>query len=153
MIDVLEKISLYEGLDYSALADISLMCTMTEFGDGEVLISENDDCNWDLFILIQGNVEVLSKSSTRADAEVVLSNKDKDIYGEISWLVHQPRTATVRSVGDVEAIRVDGDKLMEYLTQNTKTGFIIAQRIACLLAERLKHTDDLLKQLLWNGYV
>ncbi len=153
MIEILEKISLFKGLDYSVLADISLLCNAIELTDGEELICEHDDCGWDLFILTKGNVEVISRSSASINGEVVLSKKDKDIFGEVSWLVRQPRTATVRSVGTVEAVKIDGDKLMEYMEHDTRTGFIIAQRIACLLAGRLKHTDDLLKQLLWNGCI
>ncbi len=153
MITLLEEISLFKGLDYAALADISVMCTQQEFSDGEVLISESDESHGDLYILIKGNVEILSINRTSACGEVVLSKRDKDVFGEVGWLTDQSRTATIRANGSVEAIRIDGEELMAYMEANPHAGFILARRIARLLAERLKVTDDLLKQILWSGCV
>jgi len=153
MIDILENISLFEGFDYVILADISLMCSKHEYGDGDTLISESNKENRDLFILISGDVEILSINRSSVSGEVVLSKKDKDIFGEVAWLTDQPRTATIRAIGEVEAIRIDGDQLMEYMEKNTDAGFILARRIARLLAQRLKYTDDLLKQILWSGCI
>ncbi|MFC1602546.1 cyclic nucleotide-binding domain-containing protein [Pseudomonadota bacterium] len=153
MINILENISLFEGLDHAVLADISVMCSQYEFGDGDVLISETDKENRDLYILISGHVEILSINRSSACGEIVLSKQDKDIFGEVGWLTDQPRTATIRANGDVEAIKVDGKQLMAYMEENTNIGFIIARRIADLLGQRLKFTDDLLKQILWSGCI
>ncbi len=153
MIEILEGISLFEDLDHAMLADISLMCGRHGFYDGEILISESDKENRDLYILISGNVEVLSINKTSVCGEVVLSKKDKDIFGEVGWITDQPRTATIRAIGDVEAIKIDGNQLMEYMEKNSDAGFIIARRIAALLAQRLIFTDDLLKQILWSGCI
>ncbi len=153
MINMLENISLFEGFDYAILADISLMCGKHEFGDGDVLISEKDEENRDLYILTSGDVEILSINRSSVSGEIVLSKKDKDIFGEVGWLIDQPRTATIRAIGEVEAIKIDGEQLMAYMEKNTDAGFILARRIARLLAQRLKITDDLLKQILWSGCV
>jgi len=153
MIEILENISLFEGLDYAVLADVSLMCSSHEFSAGDTIICERNKEERDLYVLISGNVEVLSINRGSVCGEVVLSKKDKDIFGEVGWLTDQPRTATIRAIGEVEAIKIDGDQLMAYLEERPKIGFIIARRIADLLAQRLKFTDDLLKQILWSGCV
>jgi len=153
MINILENISLFEGLDYAVLADISVMCSRHEFSDGDVLISETDKDNRDLYLLIDGNVEILSINRSSACGEVVISKQDKDVFGEVGWLTDQSRTATIRANGAVEAVKIDGNQLMEYMEKNPGIGFVLARRVARLLAERLKITDDLLKQILWSGCV
>ncbi len=135
------------------MADISVMCSRHEFADGDVLISESDKENCDLYLLVNGNVEILSINRSSAYGEVVLSKQDKNIFGEVGWLTDQPRTATIRANGVVEAVKIDGKQLMAYMENNPNIGFILARRIARLLAQRLKFTDDLLKQILWSGCV
>lgn len=153
MIDKLAQVSLFEGLDHATLADISVLSHILELEDGDDLISENDSGNIDLFILIGGKVEVLTRSSALASGEVVIANKGLEVLGEISWLRQVRRTATVRCIGEVEAIRIDGEQLRQYLSNNTAAGYLVMQRIACKLADRLQQTDVLLKQILWNSHI
>lgn len=48
----------------------------------------------------------------------MLSKHDKDIFGEVGCLTDQPRTATIRANGSVEAIIIDGKQLMAYMEEN-----------------------------------
>ncbi len=151
MISEFDDISLFKELDGQALEDISEFSTKLNLLDGEIVISENELQPFDLYVLCNGHVEVVSNSSDITSGEVTLSQQDKEIFGEISWLVGRKRTATIRSVGEVEIIRIDGQKLTNYLRTHPETGFIIMRAIANLLAESLSQTDQLLKQILWNS--
>ncbi len=153
MITTLEKISVFQGLDSAALTQISSHCQPIELGDGEILVSEHDTTNYDLFALISGKVEILSRGLSHTSSEIALSNQEKDLIGEIAWLTRGQRTATVRCLGDVEAIRINGDALTQYLETNARAAFIIMRNLAKLLATRLSNTDNLLKQLLWNMHL
>ena len=58
-----------------------------------------------------------------------------------SPLVGRPRLYdTARTVTDVTALALDGQKLMEFCAANPAFGFKFMHRIACVLAERLSAT-------------
>ncbi|MDH5436568.1 MAG: cyclic nucleotide-binding domain-containing protein [Gammaproteobacteria bacterium] len=150
MIEELDKFSLFKDLSYNQLEDIMPFCTKLDLNDGEIMISEGNKDDSDLYLLISGSVEIVSSDSAVLSHEVVLSRENKEIFGEVSWLSNHKRTASVRCKGSVDAIRVDGLGLMNFLEQNPEIGFMVMQRIASLLAQRIEETDTLMKQILWN---
>ncbi len=80
----------------------------------------------------------------------MISREDNDVFGEMAWLTDEARTASVRCVGNVHAVRVDGSSLSEYINNNTDVGYVIMRHIALTLSGRLQGTNALLKQILWN---
>ena len=153
MVTGLETVSIFSGLDYDVLDEISDLCDRLTLMDGDVLISENDTDNNDLYILFQGKVEIVSNGSGVTSGEVSISEQDKEIFGEISWISGAKRTATIRCVGPVDAIRINGNKLTKYLESRPDAGYVIMRRISQLLASRLDQTNTLLKQVLWNSNI
>lgn len=152
MIEKLSTTELFAGLDIATLADLSIFSIDISLQPGDVLMSENDRYSNAFYLLCSGEVEVLSNQSGITSGEVVLSKKDNELFGEMSWLQRGgPRTATVRCVTDVEAIQIDGERFDRYLESNPLAGFIIMRRVANVLARRMHYTDVLLKQLLWNS--
>ena len=153
MINELEYVRLFKELDGQSLEHISEFSVKLALADGEILISENETQPYDLYVLCDGRVEVVSNSTDITSGEVTLSRQDKEIFGEMSWLTGRKRTATIRSLGEVEIIRIDGQKLTAYLQTHPQAGYIIMRAIANLLAESLNLTDQLLKQILWNSTI
>ena len=150
MIAELEQVQLFKDITGQALEEISCFCTKLELEDGDTFIAENDPRSRDLFILCQGRVEIITSSSGITSSEAIISQQDKELFGEISWISGRKRTATVRCVGEVEAIRIDGERFMNYLESHPETGFIVMRTITTLMANSLSNTDQLLKQILWN---
>lgn len=150
LIPELEQVRIFKDLDTQSFSDICQFCTKLELSDGEVLISENEQECCDIFVLCKGKVEILSNSSGITSNEVTLSEQDKEIYGEISWLSGIQRTATIRCHGPVVAVHINGKQLYEYLESNPQSGFLVMRSIAQLLAESMGQTNKLLKQILWN---
>ena len=150
MIIELGKVSVFKELGDKTLESISKFSKELELGDGEELISEHVKDSSDLFVLCKGSVEIVSNDSTVTSNEVTLSKLDKDIFGEVGWLCNGARSATVRSVGEVEVIRIDGAKLKKFVFDNPEVGLKLIFNIAQTLADRLNNTDSLLKQVLWN---
>jgi CRP-like cAMP-binding protein len=151
MINELATTYLFNTLDYDVLADVSTFSSRLHLLDGEVLIHENETENFDLFVLCAGSVEIISSSSPAVSGDVVISNKDMEVFGEISWITRRRRTATVRCRGEVDAVRIDGRAFMDYLESHPRVGFVVIRKVAELLSQRLVATDTLLKQILWNS--
>lgn len=151
--DYLEKTTIFMDLDSSELEDLALFCSRHEYCDGEILIEENRQDNFDIFILIEGSIEIVSRDSDLVSDEVVLSKHDKDLFGEIGWLTNRKRSATVRCAGTVEVIRIDGVALRNYVEINASVGYNVMRRIAIMLSHNLAETSNLLKQILWNNNI
>jgi len=150
MIPELLESTLFSDTDVDVLEDISEFCQRRDCEDGDVLIEENSSGSFDLFILCEGDVEIVSNSTENTSSEVVISSQENDLMGEISWLLRMRRTASVRCLGEATVIQISGDKLMTYFEENKDSGYHFMKRIAILLAQRMSKTDGLLKQLLWN---
>lgn len=150
MVADLLSVQLFRDLpcdDIEAIARFSRHITL---GDGEFLIRE-EDTEFDLFVLLHGGVEIISNQRAVTSDECVLSRAGKELLGEIGWLTQRRRTAAVRCHGTVEAIRIDGQLLSQFLAENAVAGFAVMRNVALLMAHRLAATDNLLKQILWNA--
>ena len=151
--EYLEKTTIFMDLSLSELDDLAMFCSRHEFYDGEILIEEKKNDNFDIFILVEGSVEVVSRDSDLVSGEAVISKHDKDLFGEIGWLTNRRRTATVRCAGPVEVIRIDGVALQNYVEMNPQVGYRVMRRMAIMLSHNLAETSNLLKQILWNNNI
>ena len=151
--DKLARVKLFDGVDYSVLDDISLFSQLRYYEPGDIIISENDTSGYDLYLLLSGEVEIISNKSALTSQETVLSRDQKELFGEISWLLNQKRSATVRSVSESEMVVIDGDQFRTYMERHPQVGYIVMHHIAQLVATRLHETDNLLKQILWNSNI
>lgn len=150
MISDLDQLALFADVSTKQLSEIVAFCNRLVLHDGDILIHENEREQFDLYVLCEGSVEIVSNESNFVSGECVLSRQHKDLFGEISWLTGRKRTATVRCHGQVEAICINGRALWQYLSNNPDVGFLVMRRVARLMAGRMEQTDGLLKQILWN---
>lgn len=150
VINELDKLALFQDVTVQQLGDIVGFCTRLALNDGDILIHEHEKQQFDLYVLCKGSVEVVSNNSPFVSGECVLSREHKDLFGEISWLSGHKRTATVRCHGEVEAVRIDGEALWQYLTDHPDVGFVVMRSVAKMMADRMAQTDGLLKQILWS---
>lgn len=152
MLPELDQLRLFKGLSSKQLEEISQFSSLINYHDGDVLITEGAE-DKDLFVLIDGYVEIVSNDGADLSGEVVLSSNDKEMIGEISWLTNEKRTAGVRCHGSVDAIRINGVKLAEYLENVPEAGYKVTRQIAVMLSERIQDSNSLLKQILWNKHL
>jgi CRP-like cAMP-binding protein len=139
MIADLLSAQLFREVPYQDVDMVSRFSQRVVMDDGEFLIRE-DERDFDLFILLRGSVEIVSNERVAISEECVLSRNHKELLGEIGWLTQRRRTAAVRCRGTVEAIRIDGVALSQYLMDNPKVGLRrYAQRC---LASRSAHGSD-----------
>jgi len=150
MVDELLSAAIFKNINRDAMDDISDFCELIELDDGDALISENQNDS-DLYVLWEGKLEVVSSGTEKTSGEIVISKQDYNIFGEITWLTHKRRTATLRCIGSVNAIKIDGEMLSDYLEENPEIGFQVMKNTAKVLAERLENTNTLIKQILWNS--
>jgi CRP-like cAMP-binding protein len=106
-----------------------------EYTDGQVIIEE-ETYGTEIFRLTQaeGGLEVLKKGKS-----IAIISKPGEYFGEMSFILGEPRSATIRSIGRsvVEVMTVEDDGLEKIIHENPE----IADRIIAGLAKRLKEAN------------
>ena len=105
------------------------------FKSGAVLINEGGG-ERTLFVLIEGQVEVLRK-----DTQVSYIDEPGSLFGEMSVLLDMPYSATVKALSGVKAYVIDD--ALAFLGSKPE----IALELAALLARRLYYTTSYLVDL------
>lgn len=120
------------------MADILDYCEGREarsFKPGSVMIEEGGR-DGKLFVLIEGQVEVLRK-----ETQVSYIDEPGSIFGEMSVLLDMPHSATVKALSSVKAYVIDD--AIKFLESRPE----IAIHVASLLARRLYYTTSYLVDL------
>jgi CRP-like cAMP-binding protein len=122
------------NIPYSETINLDLK----EYEDGDIIIEEGTN-GTEVFKLFQteGGLEVFKK-----DVRIGVITKPGEYFGEMSFILNEPRSATIRSSGKsvVEVIPVKDGGLESLINENPE----VANRIITSLAERLKKVNLLL---------
>jgi len=117
-----------------------------EFGvsfEPSQVIFEEGDPGKHLYIIQEGNVEVYRIILGKKKSLFVLG--PGDVFGEMSLITSQPRSATVRALTKVRAYAFDKDAFEQLIHQN----YGIAVKIIRMLAQRLQEADVHIENLLY----
>ena len=106
-----------------------------DFAAGETLIHEGLTLG-KLFVLAEGQVEVI-----RRDMQVTHVDEPGSVFGEMSVLLDQPYSATVKALSDVRAYVIND--ALGFLQQHPEASL----ELATLLARRLYYTTAYLVDL------
>ena len=105
-------------------------------------IYEEGDLGIEMFIVHEGKVS-LSKEFRGQDQRLALLEKG-DFFGEMSLLEDVPRTDSARAVTACRLLPLDGSTFDGMLRKNPE----IAVRMMRQLSRRLRHTDQMLREVL-----
>lgn len=100
--------SLLGGLDSGARARLAESASARMYGAGETIVRQGHSGRT-CFLVGRGTVRV----SVGADEHEVATLGVGDIFGEMSWLTGEPRSATVTAVADTVAFELDDTVLRE----------------------------------------
>ncbi len=104
------------------------------YSRGQTLFLEGDQSQ-DLYVLISGEVGVI-----KGDKLLATLVDPGTLFGEMSVLLGNKRTATVRALSDVEVYCIPAERVKDFLLKYPEA----AQTITKLLAQRLDETSQIL---------
>ncbi len=105
------------------------------FRDGEVLCRQGEAGDH-MFVIQNGKVEVVAESGNRETRLAVLG--EGDFIGEMALFEKEPRSATVRAVGEVRALTVDKKNLLRRVSEDPTLAF----RVIKTLSKRVRELND-----------
>jgi CRP/FNR family cyclic AMP-dependent transcriptional regulator len=129
--EFLSKVPLFTDLKKRQLASIARITETARFQPGHEIVVEGTPGDF-CCIIVEGEADVIKEGSriTRLGAG--------DLFGELAILDPGPRSATVRTVTEVVAIRVQRDEFVEVASADPR----VALRILEVLARRLRETTE-----------
>lgn len=144
----LRNIGLFGALPEAVLEHLASTLEVIEVPPGTYLFREEDsaDC---MFVLLQGDVEVLKRSKGGTDTRVAVLGS-RDWFGEMSIVDVQPRSATVLSVSPARLIRISAADLDRLYRHDVKAYALIVLNIAREMSRRLRVADGMMAELIAN---
>jgi len=121
--DNIYELKIFEWIDTNIVEDIINNCEHRIFQDGEIIIMQAEESNWEWYIIKKWNVNV------SIDWDTIAQLKSGDIFGEIALLNEEERTASVYSNGQTEVIVLKLENIMEMLSSDNQINKTIIQRI------------------------
>ncbi|MDP9263306.1 MAG: DUF1003 domain-containing protein, partial [Acidobacteriota bacterium] len=109
------------------------------FNKGDTIFSYGDAGDA-LYLVRTGRVEVFVEN-TEGKKILLAQNEAGDLFGEISLLDGGARTATAVSVEETEALTLDREHLLKFITQHPHA----ALDLLTVMGRRLRATDELLR--------
>lgn len=106
VLNFLADVKLFKRLPPESIRILAQACTDVEFRPGQVIIQQGDE-GQEFFVIKQGEAIV-----TVGDKQVA-TLKAGDYFGETSLLRDEPRAATVKAKGDIEALKLSREKFLE----------------------------------------
>ena len=107
--DVLKRVAIFKDGDPLFLAQVILALRSEVAHAGETIIRKGD-IGHEMYIVVRGEAEVLDDGG-----RVIKTFRDGDFFGEISLLIHTPRTVTVRATTDCDLVVLDQPSLRRIL--------------------------------------
>ncbi len=144
----LRAIGLFGALSDEILAHLSATLKVDTPDAGFTVFREGESAR-NMYVLINGEMEVLKKSQGGIDARVALLGPG-DWFGEMSILDVQPRSATIRALAPSRLLCITSADLDALYRYDLKSYAIIVLNLARELSRRLRVADGILADFIAN---
>jgi CRP-like cAMP-binding protein len=138
----LRAVGLFGALPDGILEAFAQKLVAERIPTGVAVFEEGTPANC-LYVLLDGEVEVMKKSHAGRDHRVALLGPT-DCFGEMSLIDVQPRSATVRTIAPCRVLRITSEDFDRLYRQDLKSYALVVLNIARDLSRRLRVADGIL---------
>lgn len=147
--DYVEALPIFQGLQPSDLKLLAKRFERTSFPDQHVIFEQGDRAE-KLYVLVSGRVVIRFKPED-GDVLDVTEIEENGVFGWSAVLGRRAYTSCAVCLQDSEVLSIRGDVLRRLCETHPKTGVIILERLAEVIAERLCNTHTHVVELLRQG--
>ncbi len=147
--ELLHNLPFLKGLasdDIDLLADLF---RLESYADGSIIFGQGDRAD-KLFVLLTGKVDIRFKPHD-GETLTVTTIDSGGVFGWSAALGRKTYTSCAVCVEDSQALHVEGRLLRQLIEEHPQTGVVILDRLAAVIAERLRNTHAQVKTLLKDG--
>lgn len=139
---ILLSIPVFQDLNHRELKTIKRILHQREYRKYEEIFRQGD-VGLGMYIIVKGTVEIICNPGKYLLAEL----HDGDFFGELALLDDAPRSATAVSTTPCTLLCFFKPELLDIINRNPKLGGKILFRLAWTIGERLKSTNEQIKEL------
>jgi len=139
--EVLLKSDLFQDMSKFQIRKTILLSQMNEFEAGTDIIRQGTR-GGDMFVILSGEVEIIHNDGTR-DKQIAIC-RGGEFFGEVGYIGETDRMATVRTLTDVQLLRLDADKVAASLRLYPRIAAQLNRNISRVLGIRLAEIGTML---------
>jgi CRP-like cAMP-binding protein len=144
-----EQLQILQGLGDEQRKRLLSLFTPCEFQTGQTIFEQGNLAR-SLYLVMQGEVVVLFKPEDGPEM-VVARIHPQGVVGWSAAIGSPCYTSSVKCSADSLLVRIDGDDLRNLCGQEPELGKIFLERLAIIIAERLRNTYAQVYALLEQG--
>lgn len=126
----LARVRVLGALDVAERLELASLARPRLFGAGERVVRQGE-AGQSMFVVVDGDVRVVLEPG----GEQVASLGPGEVFGEMSLLTGDPRTATVRAVGDALLMEIDAEGFRRFVLDRPEVLGGITEAVAARRAE------------------
>ena len=106
-----------------------------DYKDGDIIFEENS-VGREMYIILTGKAKVIKE---RGDVETTLATLEEgDFFGEMSLFDNNPRSATVKALGDVKLLEINQKNFLKKISRDPSLAFRMLEK----MSQRIRITDE-----------
>jgi CRP-like cAMP-binding protein len=148
-IATLREIGLFGALSDEVLEHLTRTLKTLRVGTGETVFREGDTVAREMFVVLEGEMEVSKRSRRGREMRVAILGPT-DCFGEMSMIDMQSRSASVRALAPSRLVRIASEDMDALYRYDLKSYTLIVLNIARHLSRRLRVTDGILADFTAN---
>ena len=135
-LQLLRNVPLFAELDDPALASIASIAVRKRYGARDIVVQQSEE-GGELFVIVSGHLKALSAGADGRDIALSVMGPG-DVFGEMSLLDGEPRSATVAALDDCELVAVRREPFMRFLESSPKAAIGLLR----VMSQRLRGLTD-----------
>ena len=138
------SIEIFKGLSQEELEEIARLCEEIIFNDGDKLLTEGERADY-FFILEEGSADLRFELPYRKTSKemTVTTIEPGECFGWSALIQPHKATLSCYSTGESRVIKMGGAELLNLCEENNHIGFIIMQKIATMIGDRLTKQHEI----------
>ena len=106
-----------------------------DYKDGDIIFEENS-VGREMYIVLTGKVKVIKEKD---GVETTLATLEEgDFFGEMSLFDNNPRSATVKALGDVKLLEINQKNFLKKISRDPSLAFRMLEK----MSQRIRITDE-----------
>lgn len=150
-IDWLKKVFLFQDISTEGLKAIDKLLETRRYRLGQVIYSEGERGGC-LYLIMTGKVRVYRVGKDMSEVELA-HLKERDIFGEMSFLDKSPHTASIAAVEDTEVLALDKARFEELAEYSPKLAYLITRNLLLVIESIIRRMNAEYVSLMEYMYV
>jgi CRP-like cAMP-binding protein len=137
----LREIGLFRPFSDAELLDIARIGEARTFEAHSNIVIEGE-LSWGLYVVLDGDLTVLKNNPLTGQQFEVAEIRPGGMFGEMSLLDEQPRSATVKALDDSRLFLISKEKFMSWLGSNQERSLRFYQHCTSDLVRRMRELNE-----------